>query len=224
MGTLPPGGPERQTSPDGSFRLARGCFATDLVGVAEGFAAYPPDEHGARILRVNASAERIAEVYLALADVVTQPAFLVLETPTHRAVEEELRQTDEDPFHVDTHYLDGLSAIDHRLLFEGRAELLTQCGMVLFGYGSHEAPEQVLVDGYKCITVRTVDALERFTDALRGVGIEEDPGLRTVWQSFSQETPGRTERVTVDGRTVYDLVEELGERGLYFARRREGSV
>ena len=209
---------------DESFVIAKGCSLTDRGGLSEGFSVERPDgevEH--TTIRVNVSAERIADVYVALSELVEAPGFLVLETPTNRAVEQELRESDEDPLHVDVHYLDDLQVIDHRLLFDPLEELLVSCGCVAFGFGSHVRMDEVVVDGYKAFTVLSTTP-EKYVERLRALGFEERAELRTAWDTLGQETPGERSLVRVDGRTVYDVVEELGERGLYFAKRRTGIV
>lgn len=208
---------------DESFAIARGCSLTDRGGLTEGFAVEEVDGADHTLIRVNVSAERLADVYRDLCELVDAPGFFVLETPTNRAVEEELRESDDDPLHVDVHYLDGLEVIDHRLLFDPLEELLVQCGCVAFGFGSHEHMDEVQVDGYKAVTVISTTPT-KYAERLRALGFAQREELRTAWDTLGPETPGERRLVRVDGRTVYDVVRELGERGLYFAKRRAGIV
>lgn len=208
---------------DATFALPRGVSLTDRGGLSEGFEVVPRKDEEHTMIRVNVSADRTADVYRDLAEAVDAPGFLVVETPSNRAVEEELRAADDSPFHVDVHYLDGLETIDHRILFDEYAELLTACGFVAFGFGSHQGIDEVLVDGYKTFTVLSVDP-DKYVTRLRGLGLTERTPLRTAWDTLGPETPGERLRQRIDGRTVFDLVRELEERGLYFAKRREGVV
>ncbi|MEM1451903.1 MAG: hypothetical protein AAF726_11865 [Planctomycetota bacterium] len=208
---------------DASFALPRGVSLTDRGGLSEGFEVVPRVDAGHTMIRVNVSADRTAEVYRELSEAVDAPGFLVVETPSNRAVEEELRASDDAPFHVDVHYLDGLESIDHRILFDEFADLLTACGFVAFGFGSHQGIDEVLVDGYKTFTVLSVDP-DKYVTRLRALGLPERSPLRTAWNTLGPDTPGERLRQRIDGRTVFDLVEELEDRGLYFAKRREGVV
>lgn len=49
----------------------------------------------------------------------------------------------------------------------------------------------------------------------------ERPELRTAWTYFDRAHLGNCYSYEREGRTVYDVVEELQERGLYLAERRE---
>ncbi|MHC4401329.1 MAG: hypothetical protein ACYTG0_16780 [Planctomycetota bacterium] len=66
-------------------------------------------QDGYHVFTVNVSAENIHDAFCRLASEVNEPAFLLLETGTHRDIEQELRKNDTDPFHKDVYYLDGLN-------------------------------------------------------------------------------------------------------------------
>ena len=44
--------------------------------------------------------------------------------------------------------------------------------------------------------------------------------LVTAWDTFSQDTPGQSERYDFNGKTVFDLPEALKEWGIYLAETR----
>ena len=44
--------------------------------------------------------------------------------------------------------------------------------------------------------------------------------LITAWDTFSDETPGQAERCDYEGKSVYDLPEELKDWGMYLADTR----
>lgn len=45
--------------------------------------------------------------------------------------------------------------------------------------------------------------------------------LLTAWDTFTQESPGESERVDTDGKSIYDIPEMFKEWGIYLAERRE---
>lgn len=51
-------------------------------------------------------------------------------------------------------------------------------------------------------------------------GIEKVESLITAWDTFSDETPGQAERCDYEGKSVYDLPEELKDWGMYLADTR----
>ena len=61
----------------------------------------------------------------------------------------------------------------------------------------------------------------KYTQALDSIEYENVQDLETVWDNFTPDTPGTTEMITVSGKTVYDLVEELLQEGFYFAECRD---
>lgn len=52
--------------------------------------------------------------------------------------------------------------------------------------------------------------------------IERVDNFVTAWDTFSQDTPGQSERYDFNGKTVFDLPEELKEWGIY--RRNKNRV
>lgn len=44
--------------------------------------------------------------------------------------------------------------------------------------------------------------------------------MRTVWSTFTADTPGRRICVKKNGIDIYEMIEELKEQGLYLAERR----
>ena len=50
--------------------------------------------------------------------------------------------------------------------------------------------------------------------------IEKADHLLTAWDTFTNDTPGQSERYDYKGKSVYDLPEELKEWGIYLAETR----
>ena len=208
---------------DESFALARGVSLTDRGGLTAGYSVTEARGGEYSTFLVNVGAAALADTYITLANLIAAPGFFILEVGTNRAVEEELRESPDDPLHVDIHYLDGMATVDHTILFNAHAELLSNCGMLSFGFGSHEGVDEVTVDGYKVVRILSKTPA-KYVVALESLGIPMRADLRTAWDTLSEETPGERHSVRVDGKSVYDLVEELTGRGLYFAKRRTGTV
>lgn len=51
--------------------------------------------------------------------------------------------------------------------------------------------------------------------------LPETDNLVTAWDYFSQDNPGESELYKKDGKTIYDVVDELKEIGLYKYEQRE---
>lgn len=202
-----------------SFRLARGVLVTDIEGITEGFAVSTPANASSAFVRVNVSAERIADVFLELASLVDTPGFLILGVPTSQPVEQEFHEPERPSLHRDFHYLGGLDGDDLRSVFGRHRELLVEDGMVTFGFGSHAGLDEVSVGRYKVFEIQST-APAKYTERLLHLGYPRRASLRTVRHTFSPTTPGRLERIEIEGRSVFDLVTELTREGLYFGERR----
>lgn len=57
-----------------------------------------------------------------------------------------------------------------------------------------------------------------FIPLLQRYGMTETDHLFTVWDTFSQETPGECRRISMKGLDVYDIAERLKEQGMYRAK------
>lgn len=130
------------------FQLPRGIEIADLSGIREAY-SISKTEDGYYALTINVSAERIEPVFARLASEVKPPAFLLLETGTHRDVEKELRKNDTDPLHKDVYYLDGQTWADAKAKLAAYTHLLTHDGGINFGFGSHEGHDEIFVGPYK---------------------------------------------------------------------------
>lgn len=88
-----------------------------------------------------------------------------------------------------------------------------------FGYGCHESQDEIMLDKYNVITIYS-QQLSNYSDFFEAHGIKKVESLITAWDTFSDETPGQAERCDYKGKSVYDLPEELKDRGMYLADTR----
>ena len=207
----------REMTPE--FQLPRGIEVADLTGIHESYSVTTA-EGGYHVFTVNVSAENIHRVFCRLASEVNEPAFLLLETGTHRDEEQELRKKETDPFHKDVYYLDGMKWGDARSMAESYSELFIHDGGINYGFGSHEGHDEVFVGPYKIFSIYA-DEPAKYHAALQELGISQDECVKTVWDNFTQDSPGRRIVLPDAKPTIWDMIEELKEKGLYLAERRE---
>lgn len=170
------------------------------------------------IANVNADKiEAVIRVYISMHD---KPMFFFLEFPTNQRDEEKLRKNDTDPRHIDVYYIDGLNAEQALEILSRYGYLLVNDGMSRFGFGVHGQATEIMRDKYSVISL-LADNIENYTDIFNSHNIPRCESLVTAWNTFSYELPGECSRITVNGKTIYDLPEELGDMGIYFAERRE---
>jgi hypothetical protein len=202
-----------------TFVVADGCEVADLTDVHEGYSENAAD--GYTVFTINVSAPKIPSTFLQLAQLPKPPVFFTIEVGTHRDVETTLRKTDAAPFHEDVYYLDGLSQHDALKVFGAYDRLLSHDGGVKFGIGSHATKhDEVFLDGYKVFHVYTTEP-EKYRTVLATLGFRQEPKLKTVWQTFTRESPGKRGVLKGSPKTIWEMVEELKKQGLYLAERRE---
>lgn len=52
-------------------------------------------------------------------------------------------------------------------------------------------------------------------------GIAKSEDIVTAWDTFSQENPGISERIEMDGKDIYSIPEMFADWGIYKAEQRE---
>lgn len=200
------------------FRLARGITVPDLSGIHEGYSAkLAPKGH--TVFTVNVSADRVDTVFRRLSSEVSDPGFLLLEVGTHESVEKTLRKSPTDPLHKDVYYLDSLTHERLLRILDRHVEVLVHDGGINFGFGGSSGVDEVFVGSYKIVYIYS-DAPEKYVHALDDLGFKREPQIKTVWDNFTQQSPGSRQVLDVEP-TIWDVIEELKETGLYFAERRD---
>jgi len=201
------------------FKLAAGVKVADLSGVKEGFSVQVTGQ-GYSQIKVNVSAEKLQTIYLGLAGLVRVPGFAVVEIPSNEKDEVKLRKDSTASFHKDTYYLDGISFDNYLSIFQSYSQFFIDDGEISFGFGSHTGYDEVFVGRYKLISIYA-DEPRKYIQYVEAQNYQCCETLKTVFDTFTRQTPGMTEIVTIHGKTIYDLIEPLKQKGFYFAERRE---
>lgn len=201
-----------QNKSGAAFKTAAGVKVPSVEGL---FNSYELDEKdGIARFALNVSVDTLSALMDRFIAELEAPAFFVLELPAKNNEENELRNKADDPMHKNVYYLDNLSAEELAQLWEENRELLLNDGMVAFGFASHITGEEIYVGKYKVSYIFS-RSQAKHEAILEEMGFEQVKTIDTVWKHFTQSTPGSTFLLTVDGKTIYDLLEELTERGMY---------
>lgn len=163
------------------------------------------------------SFEKIRPMLLDFISRAEEPFFLALELPVSQDEESALRTCDTDPFHKKVCYLDGQSRQEILDLLSKYGELLLHDGISQFAVASHVTQDDFYIQKYKVICLYS-DPPTKYVDLLQAYGLRETDHLLTPWDTFSPAHPGSVQRITVDGRNIFDLYEELVQLGLYVAK------
>lgn len=148
--------------------------------------------------------------------------FFILEIPCtldqQRAIAEKAGET--AGLYKNVYYLDGCTPEQARDILEEVGQLALNDGMCSFGFGGHEAGDEVVFGAYNVLSVYGKQ-LDRLRKLLEQYGLSRVRNLVTAWDTFSREHHGECSTVETGGKRVYDIPELLADRGIYLAEQRE---
>lgn len=163
----------------------------------------------------NISFEKLKPILTEFYHNLLEPLFFVLQLPL--SIHEERKLKDSNTFHQEVCYLDGQTKSQIDDIIEKYGQILLEDGMSQFAVASHVNNEEIFIQKYK-LTAFYSSSPRRFIPFLQRYGLTETDNLITVWNTFSQETPGECRRVSINGFDVYDVAEQLKKQGLYRAK------
>ena len=163
----------------------------------------------------NISFEKLKPILTEFYHSLPEPLFFVLQLPL--SIHEERKMGDSNTFHQEVCYLDGQTKSQIDDIMEKYGQILLEDGMSQFAVASHVNNEEMFIQKYK-LTALYSSFPRRFIPFLKRYGLTETDNLITVWNTFSQETPGECRRVSINGFDVYDVAEQLKKQGMYRAK------
>ena len=175
------------------FNLSAGISVENISGV---HSAYSKSENGFSAIL---SSEKILPVVAELVKMLDEPVFFFIEIPDEYDV-------------YKVYYLDNCTAEVAQAILKRYGELLNADGLVRWGFGSHKTEEEIYCLQYQEISVY---GDKKFEKAFINAEIPQEDNFHTLWDNFTDETPGKCTAVEFNGETVLDIVENLTEEGLY---------
>ena len=170
-------------------------------------------------LMANVHAEKILEIFQHFIVIHDEPLFFILELPVSFDGEKVIAKNIIKEYHKDVYYIDGCSREECLALLIRYGDLLVNDGLSKFGFGGHKSHDEIMLDSYNVVTIYSKE-LSKFNDFFEAHNIQFVEELVTAWKTFSKTSPGISEIYESNGKTVYDLPEELAEWGIYLAETR----
>ena len=170
-------------------------------------------------LMANVHAEKILEIFQHFIVIHDEPLFFILELPVSIDREKVIAKNIIKESHKDVYYIDGCSREECLALLIRYGDLLVNDGLSKFGFGGHKSHDEIMLDSYNVVTIYS-EELSKFNDFFEPHNIQFVEELVTAWKTFSKTSPGISEIYESNGKTVYDLPEELAEWGIYLAETR----
>ena len=193
------------------LNLVKGHRVSSVENLFESFTKLT--EH---YLMANVHAEKILEVFQHFIAIHDEPLFFILELPVSIDREKEIAMNE---LHKDVYYIDDCSIEECLVLLIRYGDLLVNDGLSKFGFGGHKSHDEIMLDSYNVVTIYSKE-LSKFNDFFEPHNIQFVEELVTAWETFSKTSPGISEIYECNGKTVYDLPEELAEWGIYLAETR----
>lgn len=164
------------------------------------------DDEMSRV-RANVSAENLDALFCRTVATLNAPLCFILELPCVQARELELRKSPDDCYHREVYYIDDLTQEEALGIYDTYSELLVNDGMVYYGIGSLDA-EEIFVGSFKLVSIYTRQ-YNRMAGLLAEFDVPKVDTLVEARSTFTRDSPGRKSLITVDGKTVYDMLESL---------------
>ena len=170
-------------------------------------------------LMANVHAEKILEAFQHFIAIHDEPLFFILELPVSIDREKVIEKNIINELHKDVYYIDNCSREECLVLLIRYGDLLVNDGLSKFGFGGHKSHDEIMLDSYNVVTIYSKE-LSKFNDFFEPHNIQFVEELVTASETFSETSPGISEIYESNGKTVYDLPEELAEWGIYLAETR----
>lgn len=170
-------------------------------------------------LMANVHAEKILEFFQHFIAIHDEPLFFILELPVSIDREKVIAKNIIKESHKDVYYIDGCSREECLALLIRYGDLLVNDGLSKFGFGGHKSHDEIMLDSYNVVIIYSKE-LSKFNDFFEPHNIQFVEELVTAWNTFSKTSLGISEIYESNGKTVYDLPEELAEWGIYLAETR----
>lgn len=194
------------------FKLAKGITVPDLSGIMESYSI--EDD----IIIANVSFENLNKLIIDFINQLKPPMFFILEVPTSKDEELNIGNGKIESLHRDLYYMDGCTTEGALAMIIRYGELLLNDGLLKFGFASHETNDEIFVEKYKIINIYSRNITE-YKTFMEEHNIPYVSKTKTVWENFTQSTPGRCEAITVKGKQTIDIIKDFDSCGLYFAKR-----
>lgn len=163
----------------------------------------------------NVDVDKIHTLLKKFIDIQNEELFLFIEVPTNL---NELENKDET--YTDVYYKDALTKEEAHHLLKEYGELLINDGLCEFGFGTKSFNDEIMSHKYNVVTIFSIN-IDKYYNLLKKLKINETNDYKSAWNFFTPNSPGISSIYENDDKTVFDIIEELEERGLYLGERKK---
>lgn len=134
--------------------------------------------------------------------------------------ETEIKSGVVEKFHKDVYYIDGCTQEETFAILNRVGELLINDGLSSFGFGCHVSHDEIMIGKYNVVTIYSQD-IKKYNTLLERHKIKRVDKIVAAWDTFTQNNPGKSEKVETDGKDIFDIPKMFEDWGIYLAEQRE---
>lgn len=188
-----------------NFILKEGISIADTSGCESCYSVIDSEN-----LVSSVSAERLKELTVKAVSLLKAPVFFFAELPCTEAEEKELG----GGLHMNVYYLDNCTAEVAQAIIKRYSDILFSDGLLQFGFGSQADSSEIYLRKYQVVSIYSPD-VSCFEDVFDNLDIPKTSECKTLWDVIDKENCGECVMVEANGETVYDMIENLSDVGLY---------
>lgn len=173
------------------------------------------------MITANISADKIKSVMEHFICVHNnEPIFFILELPSKKDDEIEIKPGVVKKFHKDVYYIDGCSNKEALTILQSIGDLMINDGLCSFGFGCHISEVEIMFGKYNVTTIFSTQ-IEQYNSFFKEHDIPKFDNLNTAYDTFSRDFPGFSEIIKTNGIDVFSIPDKLSNWGIYKAEQRE---
>lgn len=165
-------------------------------------------------IKSNIETENIKKIIKDFIANIEFPIFFFIETPCTRQEEEKLNSPSSFRFHKNIYYLDYCSAELAEHIIANDLDILLNCGMCEFGFGSINRDE-IYVCKYNVVNIFS-ENIQKYQQLLNKHNIPQTDKITTVWDTINNSNPADVFLTKINGLDYSDLMPKYFKNGMYF--------
>lgn len=172
------------------------------------------------MITANISAHKIKSIMEHFICIHNEPIFFILELPSKKDDEIEIKTGVVKKFHKDVYYIDGCSNKEALTILQSIGDLMINDGLCSFGFGCHESADEITFGKYNITTIFSKQ-IEQYNHFFVEHEIPKTDNLITAYDTFTHDHPGKSELIKTNGRDVFSIPAQFANWGIYKAEQRE---
>jgi len=163
-------------------------------------------------ITASVSAELLKKLTEKAVGKLKAPIFFFAEVPCSEEEEKALG----GGLHKSIYYLDNCTTEVGLAIIKRYCDLLFSDGLLQFGFGSHVDNSEIFHQKYQVVSIYSpeISDYEKIFEELQVKKVSE---IHSLWDKLSDENSGECVIVEANGETIYDMISNLTDAGIYKA-------